>query len=116
VLRTGVVYSVLAWFIRPFVTGGFGVFLIDSYYRVSKNAVNVPLIALIYDGARRKGVMESIVFLEQALSLGKILAGLLCMAAFTFLSDPWTAVFVLGAAFAALFVLMPNEDRVPIRT
>jgi MFS family permease len=110
VLKTGVVYTGLAWLVRPFIAGGFGIFLMDSYYRVAKNAVNVPVVALIYKGARRKGIMESVVFFEQALSLGKILAGLLCMAAFILFRDPWVAVFLLGVAFTALFALMPAEE------
>src|SRR5690606_33610377 len=43
VLRSGVLYEMAAWLVRPLVAaGGLGVFLIDTFYRVSKNILGVP--------------------------------------------------------------------------
>ncbi len=115
VLRTGVTYLTLSWLVRPLISGGFGIFLVDAYYRVSRNAVNVPLVALIYDGARRGDIMESVVFFEQALALGKILAGTLCIAVFLLVPEPWVAAFIVAAAFTAFYAIMPAEEWSDIR-
>lgn len=107
VLRSGVLYTAASWAARVLVTGGFGVFLMDSFYRVAKNMVNVPLLALLYDDARKGQVMDEVVFFEMALSLGKIAAAFAGAAIFAFLPMPWTIVFFLAAGFTALFAAMP---------
>ncbi len=107
VLRSGVLYAAASWAARVLVTGGFGVFLMDSFYRVAKNMVNVPLLALLYDDARNGQVMDEVVFFEMALSLGKIAAAFAGAAIFAFLPMPWTIVFFLAAGFTALFSAMP---------
>lgn len=104
VLRSGVIYTTASWLVRPLVAGSLGVFLIDSFYRVSKNMVNVPLVALLYGGAKSGNtVMEDVVFFEMALSIGKALAA--GGAAVLLLAWPgsWTPVFLLAAAFTVLY-------------
>ena len=110
VLRSGAVYTAASWLVRVFVTGGFGVFLIDSFYRIAKNMVNVPLLAMVYDDARRGEVMDAVVFFEMALSLGKILAALLAAAALSLWPGSWTAVFVIGAIFTLLFSAVRRRE------
>ncbi len=110
VLRSGVLYTAASWAARVLVTGGFGVFLMDSFYRVAKNMVNVPLLALLYDDARGGQVMDEVVFFEMALSLGKIAAAFAGAAIFAFLPMPWTIVFFLAAGFTALFAVMPARS------
>jgi len=103
VLRSGVVYTALAWVVRSFVTGGFGAFLVDSYYQVAKNMVNVPMVADRYDVARGDTVMEEVVFFEMALSAGKLVAALLAALMLATLDRPWTFIFAMGAAFTVLY-------------
>ncbi|MEY4745066.1 MAG: hypothetical protein RL272_1011 [Candidatus Parcubacteria bacterium] len=109
VLRSGVIYTAASWVARILVTGGFGVFLMDSFYRVAKNMVNVPLLAFLYDDARNGQVMDEVVFFEMALSLGKIAAAFIGAAIFAYLPSPWTFVFCLAAGFTALFAVMPER-------
>jgi phosphate/sulfate permease len=110
VLRTGTVYTAASWFVRPIVTGGFGAFLTDLFYRVAKNTMSVPQVSMIYDDARKNHVMRTVVFFEMALSLGKVAAAVLAVAAFTYLKSPWTAVFIMAGLFASLFALQ-NEPK-----
>jgi hypothetical protein len=81
----------------------------DSFYRVAKNMVNVPLLAYLYDDARDGQVMDEVVFFEMALSLGKIAAAFIGAAIFAYLPSPWTFVFCLAAGFTALFAVMPER-------
>ncbi len=115
VLRVGGTYTAASWLLRPLIVGGFGVFLAESFYRVSKSTAMVPLTSMVYDGARRGRAMESIVFFEMALALGKIMAALLAIAIFTAApsqSAAWTALFILGTAFAGGYMLLKENGGV----
>ncbi len=115
VLKSGTVYTFGSWIARVLVTGGLGVFLVDSFYRVSKNMIGVPLTALIYDDARRGAATEEVVFYEMALSLGKISASLICIVLLTLLPGFWAGVFVAAALFTALYAVMrePEAAKAP---
>ncbi len=110
VLRSGVMYSAAAWVLRSVVTGAPGVFLMDTFYRVSKNMLNVPLLSTIYDTARDGAVMETVIHFEMALALGKIVAGLGVAAILWMFPSAWLAVFLFAAAFTALYALMPQKE------
>lgn len=106
VLRSGIVFTAFSWLLRPFATGALGVFLMDAYYRVTKNAVSVPMAAMLYDRARKNDIMGEIVVFEQALSVGKILAALACILALTFLPGSWWPIFIIAAMFTGFFMLV----------
>ena len=110
VLRSGTLYTAASWVVRILVSGGFGAFLIDSFYRISKNMVNVPLLATLYQGAKQGQVMDDVVLFEMSLSLGKIAAALLAALLLTLWHDSWWAVFVLGACFALLFSALREPE------
>jgi hypothetical protein len=110
-LRTGVVYSTASWLVRPFVIGGLGVFLVDAFYRVAKNTVAVPMMAMAYDDGGDNGVMESIIFFEMALSLGKIIAAAAAIAVLRLAPNQWPAIFALAAAFSAMYALLRERPK-----
>lgn len=112
VLRSGVVFTTLSWVARPFIFGGFGAFLIDAYYQVAKNMINVPLIADRYDTARGGGVMEEVVFFEMALSVGKLVAALLAAGMLACFDRPWMAIFLTGAVFTVLYTAVSGKGGV----
>lgn len=116
VLRSGTVYTAASWLVRAFVTGGFGVFLIDSFYRIAKNMVNVPLLTMVYDDAKDGEVMDGVVLFEMALSLGKILAAILAAGALWLWPDAWIAVFAIGAGFTLLFAALRGREDVSRKT
>lgn len=111
VLRSGTLYTAAAWLVRILVSGGFGAFLIDSFYRISKNMVNVPLLATMYQGAKEGQVMDDVVLFEMSLSLGKVAAALIAAALLWAWHDSWWAVFVLGACFTLLFSTLREPER-----
>jgi len=106
VLRSGAFFTAGSWLVRTLVAGGLGVFLIDSFYRVAKNMVGVPLTALIYDEARRGDATAQIIFFEMALAVGKIIAAFAAIALFRLFPDAWPYIFVLAAGFTLLFAVM----------
>ncbi len=110
VLRSGVFYDVASWIMRPVVAGGgLGVFLMDSFYRVSKNMLGLPLVAMMYDEARDGVTMESVVHFEMSLSIGKAAAAIAAAAILWRWDTAWPAVFVLAGVFASFYALMPRK-------
>lgn len=108
VMRTGVVYSTASWLVRPLITGGLGVFLIDSFYRVSTNTLAIPLMAMLYEeGHKKHEAMEKVVFMEMGFAIGKIAVIGLCLVSFALFPDNWLPIFGIAAAFTALLGLMP---------
>lgn len=108
VMRVGVVYSTASWLVRPLITGGLGVFLIDSFYRVSMNTLSVPMFTMLYEeGHRKHDAMEEVVFMEMSLAIGKLVVIGLCVLSFVLFPDNWLPIFGIAAAFTAMLGLMP---------
>jgi len=113
VLYSGTFYTVMSWLVRPLITGGLGVFLIDAFYRISRNMTMVPLLAIHNEDARNHDVMETTILFLMALTLGKIAAILVTLGLVRlFPDDPWTAIFVTAAVFTGLFALMKKRPPV----
>lgn len=115
VLRSGVFYDIASWLVRPFVAaGGLGVFLMDTFYRVSKHMLGVPLVTAVYDEARDGDSMETIIHFEMSLAAGKLSAAVLAALILVAWPNGWTGVFVLAAGFAALysFASQPSKKNV----
>lgn len=106
VLKIGVVFTAFTWLIRVLVVSGIGVFMADSLYRISRRTVGVPLAAITYEEAKRTSVMNTIVFLQMALVLGKLIVSVLALIILFFFPDSWIAVFILGTMMAALYALI----------
>jgi MFS family permease len=111
VLHSGSIFTAASWLLRPFITGPLGVFLIDSYYRVSRNMIIVPYFSYMYHDAKNGGVMGSIVFNEMALALGKASMAAAALLVFWLVPDlAWTIIFIIAAAMTALYSFMPNSS------
>jgi hypothetical protein len=113
ILRIGAVYSASSWLLRPFVGGSLGIGLTDSFYRVSKNVVSVPLLAILYGEGRRGSVMDTVIFFEMALGMGKILAAAFCIVLLTISPDNWMPIFLAAAGFTLMYAFWNDnaDDR-----
>jgi MFS family permease len=109
VLRSGTLYTAASWVIRTITAGSLGVFLMDSFYRVSKNMLGVPLVATVYDEARDGLTMETVVMYEMSLALGKVAAALISAYILWKFPMAWAAVFVVAACFSLLYALSPKR-------
>jgi MFS family permease len=106
VLKIGVVFTAFTWLMRILAVSGVGVFMADSLYRVSRRTVGVPLAAITYEEAKKTSVMKSVIFLQMALVVGKILVSVLALLALYFFPNSWLAIFILGAAMTLLYALL----------
>lgn len=117
-LRLGSFTRSIMWFLRIGATLPLGVFAIDTFSRLGKHAINVPWIARTYHLAQEAGVMRTILFLEMALSLGKLLAAGVLIVFFVYLPESLAMdlAFVLGGVLTLLYILfVPNPQELKIQ-
>ncbi|MFH1145876.1 MAG: MFS transporter [bacterium] len=104
-LRFGAISYVGAWIARLFVSVPIHIFGVETWSRVSKDALSVPLIAINYDQAKELGSLERVTLFEMALVIGKILAAGLAALLFFLFPGSWSAVFALGALFSLMYLI-----------
>lgn len=105
----------LSWFIRIFVVNATGVFFLDTFSRLGKNTLSVPMTAITYDRAKivhhdsQQHIMTKVVFFEMSLVLGKLLAILLIYFALFFIPSEIIAfklIFILAGGMTLLYMLL----------
>lgn len=105
ILKLGTVFYFFSWLLKLASRSALGVLLLDTYSRVAKNSVALPITASVYHDAHDSSVMGTIVFFEMSLVIGKILAILACLLLLAFFDPGFNAMFVLGAAFTLFYLL-----------
>lgn len=104
-LRFGSIGYSLVWFARTIAQTSWGVFVVDTLSRLSKEMVSVPLVALTYDRAKQKSVMQTIMTFEMSLVVGKMIA--LAAASLLLLVIPqalaYPALFILAGLMTLLY-------------
>src|SRR3989338_8767751 len=108
---TSIIYACV-WFIRIFVQSAFGVFLVDSLSRIGKNALSVPQMAITYVNARKKDFLETVIFFEMSLVVGKLIALLAVMAIIVFFPpfSLWHMLFLLAGIFSLLYSVLHERS------
>lgn len=107
-LKLSTVLYAFGWLARLAAKTPFTVFLTDSWSRLTKNIVAVPLTAITYDRAKQRSVMDTVVFFEMSLVVGKVAAclALLVVLAFVPPAFAWSAAWLVAASFALLYTLI----------
>ena len=70
VLRIGALTNSIIWGVRFFIKTTFQVFIIDSFYGVSKASISIPFDALSYDKANKSKITKFIMFRETMINTG----------------------------------------------
>lgn len=105
-VKVGAVFAALAWLTRIPIASISGAFISDTLSRTSKDVVFIPLSALTYERAASTHILPYVIFFEQSLSIGKLVACLLGILVFTLTGGSFVALFLLAAAFSLLYVLI----------
>ncbi|MBD3252436.1 MFS transporter [Candidatus Pacearchaeota archaeon] len=79
VLRIGAVCNAVVWIVRAFVRTSLQVFIIDSFYGITKISKDISFDAICYDKANKRSILEYIIFREIFIQIGKSLMFLLMM-------------------------------------
>ena len=115
ILSLGSVFYSLAWFIRIFIVNTVGVFFVDTMSKLGKNTISIPLMAITYEKAKERRqskdshIMNSIIFFEMSLVVGKIVAILAVYLALFFIVDEAFAfklTFILAGSMSLLYMLL----------
>jgi len=77
ILRMGALFNAFVWGIKTFVRTSLQVFVIDSFYGMTKMAIAIPFDALSYDKAVKSNILESIAFREISIQVGRMIFFLL---------------------------------------
>ncbi len=104
VLRAGSIFYFFGWLFRLLARTVMGIFMIDSYSRITKQAVVIPMMSDVYQEAKEESVMGTVVFFEMALTIGKILAMLLSIALLNIFVPGWNALFILAGVMSLLYL------------
>lgn len=105
VLKVGTIVFFFSWLFRVFTRSVLGVFLVDSYARVSRQIIAIPFTAATYKKARDTDVMTGVVFFEMSLVVGKIVTMILALLLLMVFAPGWNAMFVLGGLMTLLYLL-----------
>lgn len=105
-VKVGSFFTSLVWFGRFAATTGYSTFAIDAFSRTSKELVFIPLSTLTYLKAENTHVVPYVVFFEQSLAIGKFIACILGIVVFTLTGGSFVALFIMGALFSLLYMLI----------
>jgi MFS family permease len=104
-IKMGAFFGSLAWLLRLIPATLWTVFAQDTFSRTSKEMSFIPISTVTYLRAENTHVVPYAVFFEQSLSVGKLLACILGIAIFA-LTGSFVALFILGALFSLLYMLI----------
>jgi len=100
VLKFGAIFNSIVWLTRTFVRTSLQVFIIDSFYGMSKTMYLIPFDASDYDKANKSNIVRYIIFRQLMVSLG--LVGLFTILYFI---GSLTAGPIIGAGASLLILL-----------
>lgn len=103
-LRRGVIFYFFSWMFRLFSRSVFGVFLIDSYSRIARQSIAIPLTAVTYEDAQDTSVMNTVLFFEMSLVVGKIIAMVLSLILLQFFAPGWNVMFAVAGLMTLLYL------------
>lgn len=72
VLKVGALFNAIIWGIKTIITTSFQVFIIDSFYGMTKTMISIPFDASSYDKANKSNVVEFIMFREIVIQIGRV--------------------------------------------
>jgi MFS family permease len=104
-IKIGAFFSSIVWIARLVPATSASVLAIDTLSRTSKEMAFIPISTVTYIRAEETHVVPYVVFFEQALAIGKLLAALLGIVVFA-LTGSFMALFILAALFSLLYMFI----------
>jgi MFS family permease len=100
VLRIGALLNAVIWAIKTFVRTTLQVFIIDSFYGITRTAISIPFDTLTYDKANKSKLVEFIIFREIFIQLGRVMLFIGMIFATDLISG-----FIFGSGASFLYLL-----------
>lgn len=105
-IKIGALFSAMIFGVRFLANSFLSVFAIDSLSRTAKDLVFIPLSTVTYERAESTHIMPYVVFFEQSLAIGKLLACVLGILLFIFTGGSFMALFLLAGVFSLIYMLV----------
>ena len=110
-IKLGAFFSALVWLARLGATTIWNTLAIDTLSRTSKEMAFIPISTVTYIRAENSHVVPYVVFFEQSLAIGKLLACILGIIIFSIFSGisaaaGFVALFILGGLFSLLYMFI----------
>lgn len=110
-IKLGAFMTALVWFVRPVASSIWNTLGIDTMSRASKEICFIPISTVTYIRAENTHVVPYVVFFEQSLAIGKLLAcilGIILFAIFGGISmhAGFVVLFILGGLFSLLYMFI----------
>jgi MFS family permease len=102
-IKLGAFFTALVWIARVAASTAGSIFAIDSLSRTSRELTAIPLATHMYLKAEETHVVPYVVFFEQSLAIGKLLACILGIILFS-LTGSFVVLFILAALFSLLYM------------
>ena len=104
--RVGSVLVVGLWSLRSIASSALQVFALDAGAKSAKSMVDISYIARAYDMANERDRLAFVVLWQQALSVGKVLAGGAAVAILLMTGGSLQAAFIPAAVFSLFLLLL----------
>jgi MFS family permease len=105
-VKMGAFFTFLVWGARLIATNVYNIFALDTLSRTSKELVFIPLSTVTYIRAEKSHIVPYVVFFEQSLAIGKLLACILGIILFNVTGGSFMVLFILGALFSLLYMFI----------
>jgi hypothetical protein len=102
-IKLGAFFTALIWFARIPVKLIWNVFAVDTMSRASKELSFIPISTVTYIRAEATHVVPYVVFFEQSLAVGKLIACVLGIILFS-LTGSFVVLFILAGLFSLLYM------------
>lgn len=104
-IKLGAFLTAIVWIMRTIATNFWSTFFVDALSRTSKEMAFIPISTVTYIRAKDTHVVPYIVFFEQSLAIGKLIACILGIIIFA-LTGSFMALFILAALFSLLYMFI----------
>lgn len=105
IIKTGSVLCCLGWLARLLARFPLYILFMDTFLKISKSTVEIPMFASTYKRAQNGKVMDTIIFYEMGLTLGTTLTALLIYILLFYTSNIAIA-FIPAALVSLLYMLL----------
>jgi MFS family permease len=105
-VKIGTFFMFLVWLARLVVNNIWNTFAVDALSRTAKELTFIPISKNVYTKAQETHVVPYVVFFEQSLAIGKLLACIIGIIAFTLVGGGtagFMVLFILGGLFSLLY-------------
>ncbi len=103
ILRIGGLGNAVLWLLAILPQARWSIVLLDTSFRVAKNSITIPLVAMSYHDAQTSDPLDEVLLYEMGLILGKVFAAILILVALL-VFDGFSPFFVVASVMSLLYL------------